>query len=116
MTAVTNDVAFTTGTEAYGMAFLEGATSGGRSGSGAFDQPVVEAGTSTDASLTFSNDPTPLNFTSATTIISYTGAFAPATAPSPTTTTLVVHGATIGAGTESGNYSQTVTYTVTGSF
>lgn len=116
MTAITNDTAFATGTEAYGIAFLEGATTGGRSIAGDFDEPVTEAGTSTDASLTFSNDSTPLNFSRATTIISHARPFATASAPSLTTTSLVVHGAAIDAGTPTGNYSHIITYRVTGTF
>lgn len=116
MTAITNDTAFATGTEAYGMAFLTGATTGGRSGTGAYDQPVTEAGSAEDARFTFDTDSSPLNFTSATSIISYTAPFNPATAPSLTSTSLVVHGAAVGAGTPTGNYGQTVTYRVTGSF
>ncbi|MBD3252016.1 hypothetical protein GF380_06245 [Candidatus Uhrbacteria bacterium] len=116
MTAITNDTAFATGTEAYGIAFLVGATSGGRSGVGAFDQPVTEAGSSVDASLTFDADSTPLDFTTATTVISYTAPFNAASAPSLITTSRVMHGAAIGAGTPTGDYSHTITYRVTGSF
>jgi hypothetical protein len=117
ITAITNDVAFATGTEAYGIAFYIGATSGGRDNSTRyFDQATTEGGSSIDASLTFDADSTPLTFTSATTVLSYSGPFNPATAPSLITTSLVVHGAAIGAGTPTGNYAHTITYRVTGSF
>jgi hypothetical protein len=116
MTAVLNDIPFATGTEAYGMAFFYGAASGGRVGANNFDAPAVEAGATEDASLTFNQDSTPLDFVTATTVVSYGGPFNALAAPSPTTTALVVHGAAIGAATPYGSYGQTVTYRVTGSF
>ncbi len=116
MTAITNDIPFATGTEAYGMAFFDGAASGGRVGANNFDALAVEAGAAEDASLTFNQDSTPLDFTSATTVLTYSAPFNALAAPSPTTTSLVVHGASVGAGTPYGFYTQTVTYRVTGSY
>ena len=115
LTAITNDGSFATGTEAYGIAQLVGATTGGRSGI-EYNQPVSEASATNDSSLTFNADATPLDFTSATTIISYLGPFDAGASPNTDTTTLVRHGAAISVDTETGSYSQTVTYRVTGSF
>jgi len=117
MTSITNDAAFSAGTEAYGIALFIGATTGGRDGStGFFSQPAIEAGSSVDPSLTFDVDATPLDFTTAATVLSYGGSFNPEPPPSTETTSLVVHGAAIGAGTTAGTYTQTITYRVTGSF
>lgn len=116
MTAITNDVAFATGTEAYGIASVTGASSGGRTSGGAFTNPVNEASATQDSALTFNVDSTPLSFTSATTVISYTAPFNASTAPNLNTTSLITHGASIDAGTPTGNYGHTVTYRVTGSF
>jgi hypothetical protein len=116
MTAIGNDLPFAAGTEAYGVAMLSGATSGGRNGANNFDLPAIEAGATEDASLTFNIDSTPLDFTSATTVLSFTAPFNALAAPSPTTTTMVVHGASVGAATPYGQYAQTVTYRVTGSY
>jgi len=116
MTAILNDTAFATGTEAYGVAFLYGAASGGRIGADNFDGPATESGSAIDANLTFNADATPIDFTSATTVLSYTGPFNALGAPSLATTNLMVHGASVGAGTLYGSYGQTVTYQVTGSY
>lgn len=116
LTAITNDAAFATGTEAYGIAVLTGATAGGRTSGGAFTNPSNEASATQDSALTFNVDSTPLNFTSATTVISYTAPFNASAAPSLDTTSLVTHGASINAGTPTGNYGHTITYRVTGSF
>jgi hypothetical protein len=117
MTSVLNDMSFASGTEAYGIAFLVGATSGGRDGTtGYSDQPATEAGTSMDASLTFDTDATPLDFTSATTILSYDAPFYAAPAPSTDTTSLIVHAAAVQDETEYGGYAHAITYRVTGSF
>jgi hypothetical protein len=117
MTSVLNDMSFASGTEAYGIAFFIGAASGGRDGStGYTDQPAVEAGSDMDASLTFDTDATPLDFTSATTVLSYDAPFYPAAAPSTETTSLIMHAAAVQEETEYGGYAQTVTYRVTGSF
>ncbi|MFA5130572.1 MAG: hypothetical protein WC477_06715 [Patescibacteria group bacterium] len=115
MTPITNDTAFAAGTEAYGISLLQGATTGGYSG-GNFAQPIVEAGAAVDSGLTFDVDSTPINFTSATTILSYAGPFETGTAPSATSTSLITHAASVGSGTLNGDYSQHVTYRVTGSF
>ena len=115
MTAITNDTSFAAGTEEYGMAELVGATTGGWSGAN-FDQPVIEAGAAQDASLTFNVDATPLNFTSATTILYTTAPFETGSAPSTTSTSLITHGIAVGAATVPGSYSQNILYRVTGSF
>ena len=116
MTAIGNDVPFVAGVEAYGLSQFQGATSGGRSGANNFDLPAVESGAAEDASLTFNIDSTPLDFTSATTVLSFAAPFNALAAPSPTTTSLVVHSASVGATTPYGQYAQTVTYRVTGSY
>ncbi len=116
MEAIENDMPFVAGVEAYGIAQLSGASSGGRTGGGDYTNPVDEASAAQDATLTFDVDSTPLSFTSATTILSYTAPFHASVAPSLDTTSLVMHGASVGAGTLTGNYAHTVTYRVTGSF
>jgi len=115
MTAITNDGGFAAGTEAYGIASLVGATTGGWSGAN-FDVAVTEAGAAQDVNLTFNADATPLNFTSATTIFSYTAPFETGAAPSTTSTSLITHGIAVGAASVSGSYSQNILYRVTGSF
>lgn len=115
MTAITNDTSFVAGIESYGIATVVGATTGGWSGAD-FNQPVVEAGAAQDASLTFNVDATPLHFTSATTILSYTAPFETGSAPSTTSTSLITHAATVGIDTVPGSYSQNILYRVTGSF
>jgi hypothetical protein len=116
MTEIANDTAFVAGVEAYGIASLTGASTGGRTGGGDFTNPANEASAAQDATLTFNVDSTPLSFTSATTVVSYAAPFNASTAPSLDTTSRVTHGASIGAATLTGNYGHTVTYRVTGSF
>lgn len=113
--SIQNDISFVAGTESYGISALDGATSGGVLG-GVPSQPVVEASVSSDASLTFNVDSTPIAFTSATTVFSYIGPFSPSAAPSLNTTSLVTHAATVSSSTALGSYTQTITYRVTGSF
>lgn len=114
MTNIGDNAAFAAGTEAYGIAVLDGATTGGRDpGTGAFDQPVVEG---TTAGFTFNVDSSPVPTSTALTFISYGGAFNTGAAPSTTSTSLVMHAAAINAGTAAGNYSQTVTYIVTATY
>jgi hypothetical protein len=115
MAEIVNDGSFSAGTESYGLSSLTGATSGGLLG-GNYNQPVTEASSAHDSSLTFNVDATPLSFANATTVFSYDGAFMPSTAPSLNTTTLVTHATTVATSTTAGAYSQTVTYRVTGSF
>ena len=115
LVAVANDVPFVAGTEAYGLSVLTGATSGGVSG-GIPNQPVVEASTAKDSSLTFNVDSTPLNFASATTVLSYSGPFVASASPSLNTTSLITHAATVSSSTALGTFTQTITYRVTGSF
>jgi len=105
ITDIAEDGTVTLGVESYGIA-VTGATVGGRnSGTGLFDQPLVENGD-------FADDDTPVP-TSPTAFISYTDGFWSSTTQS---TTLVTHKAAISPVTPAGFYSQTVTYTVTGSF
>lgn len=105
ITDIAEDGTVTLGVEGYGIA-VTGATVGGRnSGTGLFDQPLVENGD-------FADDDTPVP-TSPTAFISYTDGFWSSTTQS---TTLVTHKAAISPVTPAGFYSQTVTYTVTGSF
>lgn len=114
LTAITNDASFTTGTEAYGIALLQGAATGGRSGTGDFDQPLNE---DTVSPYTWDADSTPLTWgnASAVRIIYYDAPFN-ATTGVTSSTTLVRHGAAISAGTPTGNYQHTLEYKVTGSF
>lgn len=114
MTNIGDNTAFAAGTESYGIQTLTGATSGGRNGGGGFDQPVTE--NSGGAGFTFNTDSSPVPTSTALTFISYSSAFNGGTAPSTTATTLVQHAATISVGTPTGNYAQTITYTVTASF
>lgn len=105
MTNIAEDGTVTAGVEGYGIA-VTGATVGGRdSSTGLFDQPVVEEGD-------YADDDTPVP-TSTDAFISYTDGFWSSTTQS---TTLVEHKAAISPVTPAGFYSQTVTYTVTGSF
>ncbi len=105
ITSIANDTAVTAGSEGYGIA-VTGATVGGRDpATGLFDQGVTEEGT-------FSADDSPVP-TAPTAFISYTDGFWSTTTQS---TTLVEHKAAISPVTPAGFYSQTVTYTVTGSF
>lgn len=93
------------GTESYGIA-VTGASIGGRdSGTGAFGNPVVEQGV-------FSSDDSAVP-TAPTAFISYNDGF---WSSSTHSTTLVTHKASVSPATPAGNYSQTVTYAVTGSF
>jgi hypothetical protein len=112
---VVNEGSFVAGTESYGMETLVGATTGGWSGAD-FNLPLTEASALQDAELTFNVDATPLDFTSATTILSFNGPFEVGAAPSTTSTSLLTHGIAIGATTMNGSYSQTIVYRVTGSF
>ncbi len=115
MTDITNDTAFSSGSESYGIQTLTGATQGGRSttDTSAFDQPVVE---DSPVGYTFDVDSSPVPTSTAQNFISYGGAFTAGAAPSTTATTLVEHAAAMSASTPAGNYQQTVTYTVTASF
>lgn len=118
MTGILNDTTFTTGTEAYGIAFLVGAQSGVRSAtSGGFYAPVVESGGAGYTTTSFNADSSPVpTSTNGVLFVYATSAMNPGSPPSTSSTTLVVHGAAISNGTPAGNYSQTVTYLVTGSF
>lgn len=118
ITPILNDTTFASGTEAYGIAFLTGAYSGVRSStSGQYVAPVVESCGSGYTTTTFCTDSSPVPTTTGGVQFIYaTSAVNPGIAPSTSSTTLVVHGAAINAGTPSGQYSQTVTYLVTGSF
>lgn len=114
MTNIGDNSAFVAGTEAYGISVLTAATEGGRqSTSTAFTEPIVE---SSFATTTFSSDASPVPSTSTSIIISFPRSFRTGQAPSTTTTSAVTHAAAIGGGTPTGNYTQTVTYRVTGSF
>jgi hypothetical protein len=115
LTRIINDDPFIAGNEAYGLSALTGATAGGVSG-GIPNQPAVEASAAQDSSLTFNVDSTPLSFTNATTVLSYSGPFVASTAPSLNTTSLITHAATASSSTAIGVFTQTVTYRVTGSF
>lgn len=114
MTNIGDNGSFAAGTEAYGIAVLTGATVGGRNGTtGAFDQPVTEA---SSTGFTFSADSSPVPTSTALTFISYAGAFNTGNPPSTTSTSYVLHAAAINAGTAAGNYTQTITYLVTGTY
>lgn len=118
ITNIVNDVAFAAGTEAYGISTLTAAESGVRSAtSGLFVAGLVESGGAGYTTTTFDTDTSPVPTTTGAVLFVYaTSAVNPAVAPSLTGTTLVTHSAAISAGTESGNYTQVVTYRVTGSF
>lgn len=106
MTDIAENGTVTAGVEGYGIA-VTGATVGGRnSGTGLLDQPAVENGD-------YADDDTPVPTGVADTFISYTDGF---WSSSTQSTTLVTHKAAISPVTPAGFYSQTVTYTVTGSF
>lgn len=96
--AVAEDSVVTAGNEEYGVEFAGGAVTGGS---------VTEEGD-------FVDDDTPLP-TSATDMYSADGNNNP-TATDTTNTALVTHRASVDADTATGNYYQTVTYTVTASF
>ncbi len=114
MTNITNDTAFAAGSEAYGIQTLVAATQGGRqSTSTAFTEPIVE---SSFATTTFDTDSSPVPTSTSGIIISFPRSFKTGVAPSTTTTSAVTHAAAIDGGTPTGNYSQTVTYRVTGTF
>jgi hypothetical protein len=115
MTNVTNDGSQpSAGTELYGLSRIVAATEGGRNTTtGAFTLATTEAN---PTGFTFGTDPSAVPTSSAQTIFITGSAFQTGAAPSATTTQLVEHAASISAGTAAGNYSQIVTYTVTGSF
>jgi hypothetical protein len=114
MTNIVNDASFVAGTEAYGIQTLVGATIGGRQATSSFfTDPVVE---SNFATTTFIVDASTVPTSSAGIIISFPRPFNTGPAPSTTTTSAITHAAAISAGTPTGNYSQTVTYLVTGTF
>ncbi|HQF36553.1 MAG TPA: hypothetical protein PLL26_02825 [Candidatus Dojkabacteria bacterium] len=96
--AVTEGNTVIAGSEGYGVAFVGGSATGGS---------ITEQGDFTD-------DDTPVP-TSPTNLYVSDGNNNP-TAPDTTNTALVTHRAAIDANTSTGNYSQTVTYTVTASF
>lgn len=110
ITQVGDNAASAPGSEQYGIE-LYGATAGGRVGS-VYTGAVTEANV---ANFTFQTDTSPVP-TSTQNFITYDDAFDAGSAPNLTNTTLVKHFANIGGGTPAGSYSQTVTYTVTGSF
>ena len=95
---IAEDSTVTAGTEGYGIAFDGGSITGGT---------VTESGD-------FNDDDTPLPM-SATTLMTTDGNNNPGN-PDTTNTALVTHRAAIDADTNTGNYSQTVTYYVTASF
>lgn len=114
MTNIVNDGSFVAGSEAYGISALVGATLGGRqTTSSVFTDPVVESSFTT---TTFDTDASPVPTTTTGIIISFPRPFQAGLAPSTTTTSAITHSAAISGGTPTGNYSQTVTYRVTGSF
>lgn len=115
MTNIGDNTAFAAGTESYGIQVLTGATEGGRASStGLYTEPVTEA---SSTGFTFSADSSPVPTSTALTFISYSGgSFSTGAAASPTSTSLVTHAAAISGGTSAGNYSQTVTYTVTATY
>lgn len=85
------------------------ASTGGRNaGTGVFDQPAAA-----QAGFTVNDFPLPTTFTS---FVAYTGPFVVTSTTAFIQTNLVTHKAAISAGTGSGNYTQHVTYRVTGSF
>lgn len=89
----------TSGTEGYGVAFVGGSNTGGA---------VTESGD-------FSDDDTPLPINSATTMFTGAGTNNPA-GTDTTNTALVTHRAAMDGDTETGLYTQQVTYTVSASF
>lgn len=114
MTNIVDNSSFTAGVEAYGISALAGATIGGRQATSSFfTDPVVE---SNFATTTFDTDASPVPTSTSGIIISFPRSFKTGVAPSTTTTSAVTHAAAIDGGTPTGNYSQTVTYRVTGSF
>lgn len=102
------------GFERYGISRVIAATEGGRNTTTlAWTNPISE---NAPVGYTFDVDPSPVPVASAQNFISYGSAFQAGGAQSATTTSFVEHAASITAGTAAGLYSQTVTYTVTGSF
>ena len=95
---IAEDSTVTAGTEGYGIAFDGGSITGGT---------VTESGD-------FNDDDTPLP-TTITTLMTTDGNNNPSN-PDTTNTALGTHRAAIDADTNTGNYSQTVTYYVTASF
>ena len=101
------------GTELYGFGYIVAATEGGRNTSTqAYTEAAVE---NAPTGFTFNADPTAVP-TSSKSFISYNAPFKTGAASSPTSTTYVEHAASIHDATPAGAYSQTVTYTVTGSY
>ena len=96
---ITEDTTVTSGTEGYGIAFVGGASTTGS---------ITESGN-------FNDDDTPLPISAPTTLYTSSGGNSPATTDT-TNTALVTHRAAIDGGTQTGNYSQIVTYTATASF
>jgi hypothetical protein len=96
---ITENSTVASGTENYGIAFTGGACTGGS---------VTEAGD-------FSDDDTPIPISSATNLYSCNGPNNP-TSTDTTNTALVTHRAAMDAATETGNYSQVVTYYVSATF
>ena len=114
MTNINDNGSFAAGTEAYGISALTAATEGGRqSTSTDFTEPIVE---SNFATTTFDTDASTVPTSTTGIIISFPRSFRTGAAPSTTTTSAITHSAAIGGGTPTGNYTQTVTYRVTGSF
>ncbi|MFH1620505.1 MAG: hypothetical protein ABIB04_00275 [Patescibacteria group bacterium] len=114
MTDIGDNVAFSAGTEAYGIQVFTGASTGGRSGVGDYDQPVVE---DSAGPYTFDTDSSPIPILRAgVDFMSYSAPFKTETPASLTTTSLVTHAAAISVSTPAGLYSHTIFYWVTATF
>lgn len=104
---VTNAGSFSAGTEAYGLANVTSAETG-HDGAGNFDQTITEDGNFATNATPIPNSPT--NFVSYNDSILYTAG------TNALDTTRVMHGLAISSATQTGVYTQTVTYTVTATF
>ena len=97
---IVEDTTVTAGTERYGIAFNGGASTTGS---------ITESGN-------FNDDDTPIPISSATSLYTSSGGNNPGASGDTTNTALVTHRAAMDGGTQTGSYSQIVTYTATASF
>lgn len=112
ITNIAENGAITSGTEGYGLDFIQAATTGRNPGTGAYDQPITINGNFNDTTATW-DTPVPQ---AATNFVSYNNGIRYVAGTDASDLTLVIHGIGVGSGTPSGFYDQLVTYTVTANF
>ena len=113
ITSIADDAASNPGSAQYGISTVEGATAGGWVSGDTFTSPIT---VDTQAGYSYNTLNTPVSTSTAQDIVGASHPFDNGGTTSLTNTTLVTHFANINSATPAGNYSQTVTYVVTGSY